>query len=52
MQHGTNNFRIKKTNEVLLIKELAERLNIRYKIQTVPTSEAAGKDIEYYYRVI
>ena len=42
----------KNNNDVRLIKELAQRLNIHYKIQTVPTSETAGKDIEYYHKVV
>ena len=42
----------KNKSDVRLIKELAERLNIRYKIQTVPTSETAVKDQEHYYNVV
>ncbi len=37
----------KNNSDVRLIKELAERLNIRYKIQTVPTSETAVNDQEH-----
>jgi hypothetical protein len=40
------------TNDVQLIKKLAERLNIQYKIQTVPKTDSLDKNIEDYYKLI
>ncbi|MHB1686136.1 MAG: hypothetical protein ACYCVH_02000 [Ignavibacteriaceae bacterium] len=42
----------KNNNDVQLIKELAERLNIRYKIQTMPAAKSSGKKLEHYYKLI
>lgn len=39
-------------NDVLLIKELAERLNINYKIQSVPAPNTSEKNLEHYYKII
>ncbi len=36
----------------MLIKELAERLNISYKIQSIPSIEISGKKRNYYYKLI
>ena len=42
----------KNKNDVMLIKELAERLNISYKIQSVPSTDISGKKREYYYKMV
>jgi hypothetical protein len=42
----------KNNNDVQLIKELAERLNIRYKIQTIPSSETIDKNLDHYYKLL
>ncbi len=41
----------KNRNDVLLIKELAERLNINYKIQSLP-AVTSDKEREQYYKII
>ena len=38
------------SNDLLLIKKLAERLKIKYKIQTI--SRPGNKKLEYYYDLI
>ncbi|MCL5028949.1 MAG: hypothetical protein M1480_08005 [Bacteroidetes bacterium] len=42
----------KNKNDVMLIKELAERLNISYKIQTIPAPGNSEKNLEHYYKII
>ena len=42
----------KNYNDLQLIKELANRLNIRYKIQNFPIAETNDKNLEHYYKLI
>ncbi len=42
----------KNNNDVRLIKQLAERLHIHYKIQSVRRTDITGNDIEPYYKLI
>ncbi len=42
----------KNYNDLKLIKELADRLRIHYKIQTLPGTEITGKNLEHYYNLI
>jgi len=42
----------KNNNDVLLIKELAKRLNISYKIQSIPESNSIEKNLEHYNKII
>lgn len=39
-------------NDVILIKELAERLNISYKIQSLHLDKSSNKDIDQHYKII
>ncbi len=39
-------------NDVKLIKELAARLNMSYKIQSVASKSIHDKDIEHCYKII
>jgi hypothetical protein len=38
-------------NDVLLIKEIADRLKIKYELQSIPETELKEK-LEHYYKVI
>jgi hypothetical protein len=40
------------SNDLLLIKELAERLRIKYKIQTIAQNESEKEMLEHYYELI
>ena len=42
----------KNYNDLQLIKELADRLKISYKIQNLPIAETNDKNLEHYYKLI